>query len=107
MASLPYDNSKLQRCPADNQGRISLCCTTRMRKQTISLFCSVLWSMQSIAGAAATGTIKDVQHVVIFMQENRCFDHYFGTLKGVRGFADRNAILLKNGKSVFHQPNGA
>jgi phospholipase C len=78
-----------------------------MRKQTISLFCSVLWSMQSIAGAAATGTIKDVQHVVIFMQENRSFDHYFGTLKGVRGFADRNAILLKNGKSVFHQPNGA
>src|SRR5439155_3729210 len=29
---------------------------------------------------AATGTIQDVQHVVIFMQENRSFDHYFGSL---------------------------
>ena len=29
------------------------------------------------AGAAAgTGTIKDVEHVVVFMQENRAFDHY-------------------------------
>ena len=36
-----------------------------------------------------TGTIKDVEHVVILMQENRSFDHYFGTLKGVRGFGDR------------------
>ena len=32
-----------------------------------------------------TGTIKDVEHVVILMQENRSFDHYFGTLAGVRG----------------------
>jgi phospholipase C len=29
-----------------------------------------------------TGTIKDVQHVVILMQENRPFDHHFGTLRG-------------------------
>ena len=28
-----------------------------------------------------TGTIADVEHVVIFMQENRSFDHYFGTLQ--------------------------
>src|SRR5277367_6591331 len=25
-----------------------------------------------------TGTIADVKHVVILMQENRSFDHYFG-----------------------------
>ena len=36
-----------------------------------------------------TGTIQDVQHIVILMQENRSFDHYFGTLRGVRGFGDR------------------
>ena len=36
-----------------------------------------------------TGTIRDVEHVVILMQENRSFDHYFGTLSGVRGFGDR------------------
>ncbi len=39
-----------------------------------------------------TGTIKDVEHVVILMQENRSFDHYFGTLVGVRGFGDRFTI---------------
>ena len=31
----------------------------------------------------ATGTIEDVEHVVILMQENRCFDHYFGSLCAV------------------------
>lgn len=41
------------------------------------------------AAAAATGTITDVKHVVILMQENRSFDHYFGKLKGVRGYGDR------------------
>ena len=34
----------------------------------------------------ATGTIADVEHIVFLMQENRSFDHYFGTLLGVRGF---------------------
>ena len=33
-----------------------------------------------------TGTINDVEHVIILMQENRPFDHHFGTLRGVRGF---------------------
>jgi phospholipase C len=59
------------------------------------------------ARAAATGTIADVQHVVILMQENRSFDHYFGTLKGVRGFADRSGILLSGGQTVFNQPDGS
>jgi len=51
-----------------------------------------------------TGTIQDVEHVVIFMQENRSFDHYFGTLRGVRGFNDPRAITLPNGKPVWFQP---
>ena len=59
------------------------------------------------ANAATTGTITDVQHVVILMQENRSFDHYFGSLKGVRGFADRATIPLSGGYSVFNQPNGS
>ncbi|WP_432989472.1 phosphocholine-specific phospholipase C [Dactylosporangium sp. CA-233914] len=58
------------------------------------------------AAAATTGTITDVQHVVILMQENRSFDHYFGTLKGVRGFGDRSAITTSTGSSIFRQPNG-
>ena len=51
-----------------------------------------------------SGTIKDMQHVVILMQENRSFDHYFGTLRGVRGFGDPRAITLPGGQSVFLQP---
>ncbi|WP_233831080.1 phosphocholine-specific phospholipase C [Paraburkholderia sp. ZP32-5] len=51
-----------------------------------------------------TGTIRDVEHIVVLMQENRSFDHYFGTLKGVRGFGDTRAINLANGKPVWYQP---
>lgn len=50
-----------------------------------------------------TGTIKDVEHVVILMQENRSFDHYFGTLPGVRGFSDRITIPLREGRHVWQQ----
>jgi phospholipase C len=52
-----------------------------------------------------TFTPKQVKHVVLLMQENRSFDHYFGTLPGVRGFADPTAIkLASTGESVFYQP---
>jgi phospholipase C len=51
--------------------------------------------------------LSDIQHVVILMQENRSFDHYYGTMPGVRGFADPTAITLPNGKSVFCQPDPA
>jgi len=52
----------------------------------------------------ATGSIQDVEHIIVLMQENRSFDHYFGTLKGVRGFGDTRTINLPNGKPVWHQP---
>jgi phospholipase C len=45
----------------------------------------------------------DVEHVVILMQENRAFDHYFGTLPGVRGFGDRITVPLPGGRSVWEQ----
>jgi phospholipase C len=51
------------------------------------------------------GSLKDIKHVVLLMQENRSFDHYFGTMAGVRGFDDPNALTLSTGKSVFHQPD--
>jgi phospholipase C len=50
-----------------------------------------------------TRSIRDVEHVVFLMQENRSFDHYFGTLRGVRGFADPHPIRLPSGASVWHQ----
>src|SRR5688572_29978699 len=42
-------------------------------------------------------TFLDAEHVVILMQENRSFDHAFGTLRGVRGYNDPRAITLPNG----------
>ncbi|GBR16289.1 phosphocholine-specific phospholipase C [Gluconobacter frateurii] len=50
-----------------------------------------------------TGTIQDVEHVVILMQENRSFDHYFGCLNGVRGYGDPRAAQQPGGTSVFAQ----
>ncbi len=64
----------------------------------------------SISRAAAlpavrrSGTLEDVEHVVIFMQENRSFDHYFGHLSGVRGYSDRFPLPLPGGKPVWFQP---
>ena len=46
----------------------------------------------AIDAKVRTGTIQDVEHVVILMQENRSFDHYFGSMPGVRGFGDRFPI---------------
>jgi phospholipase C len=66
----------------------------------------------SIARAAAipasrrTGSISDVEHIVVLMQENRSFDHYFGTLRGVRGFGDPRPVVLPSGKTVWHQSDG-
>jgi phospholipase C len=56
-------------------------------------------------GAPANSSLADIKHVVLLMQENRSFDHYFGTLAGVRGFDDPKALTLANGKSVFYQPD--
>jgi phospholipase C len=58
------------------------------------------------ATTKTTGSLTDIKHVVILMQENRSFDHYFGTLQGVRGFGDKAGITLSGGYSVFDQPNG-
>jgi phospholipase C len=44
--------------------------------------------------------ISDIKHVVVLMQENRSFDHYFGTMPGVRGFADPSVPT-----SRFYQPD--
>jgi phospholipase C len=45
------------------------------------------------------GDLDKLVFVVIFIQENRSFDHYFGSYRGVRGFADQSA--------AFRQPDPA
>src|SRR4051794_5139482 len=64
---------------------------------------------RAMAHAPSPGKARlaDIKHVVILMQENRSFDHYFGTLPGVRGFSDPAALQLDTGRSVFHQPDPA
>jgi len=56
---------------------------------------SVLPSGSSSCG----GKLTDIEHVVIFIQENRSFDHYFGSYRAVRGFADKSP--------AFEQPDSA
>ncbi|CAG9263771.1 Non-hemolytic phospholipase C [Paraburkholderia unamae] len=64
---------------------------------TLSLFPPAIQRALAIPANNATGTIADVEHIVVMMQENRSFDHYFGTLPGVRGFSDRITIPLPGG----------
>jgi len=52
-------------------------------------------------------TYLDAEHVVILMQENRSFDHVYGTLRGVRGFNDPRAVALPNGNPVWLQSDAA
>ncbi|MEU9362113.1 phosphocholine-specific phospholipase C [Streptomyces sp. NPDC048301] len=61
----------------------------------------------AVDAAVRTGTIKDVEHVVILMQENRGFNHYFGSMRGVRGFGDRFPVPLESGKPVWYQSDGS
>lgn len=65
---------------------------------------------ESIAKALAINpavgsTYLDAEHVVILMQENRSFDHCYGSLQGVRGFNDPRAITLPNQLPVWLQTN--
>ncbi|WP_051179390.1 alkaline phosphatase family protein [Nocardia concava] len=62
--------------------------------------------VQAWAEPAPPGGWDRIEHVVILMQENRSFDHYYGGMAGVRGYADLNALQLSTGRSVFHQPDG-
>lgn len=48
---------------------------------------------------AGCSKLSDIEHVVIFIQENRSFDHYFGSYRGVKGFSDQSM--------AFHQPDPA
>jgi phospholipase C len=76
----------------------------------LSAFPPAIARALSIAANNRTGTIQDVEHIVLMMMENRSFDHYFGSMAGVRGFADPfpipvpNTALLSN-KTVWFQRN--
>jgi phospholipase C len=58
-------------------------------------------SIDPVAGS----TWLDAEHIVFLMQENRSFDHTYGTLQGVRGYNDPRAITLPNKNLVWLQPD--
>jgi phospholipase C len=58
--------------------------------------CGSRGALGGVTGSSSCGKLTDIEHVVILIQENRSFDHYFGSYKGVRGFADQSA--------AFNQP---
>ncbi|MGW7263945.1 phosphocholine-specific phospholipase C [Streptomyces sp. NPDC054842] len=60
----------------------------------------------SIPAGHRSGTIADVEHIVVLMQENRSFDHYFGSLRGVRGFGDPRVATTTGKKPVWYQSDG-
>ena len=73
---------------------------------TLSAFPPSIRRALALPAIQTTGSIQDIHHIVILMLENRSFDHYFGTLRGVRGFGDRHPIPLPDGKTVWHQSDG-
>jgi phospholipase C len=76
-----------------------------------SAFPPVLRRALAIEPNRRRGSIEDVEHIVILTQENRSFDHYFGTLRGVRGFGDPHPIPVpdtdgRTAKTVWTQSSG-
>ncbi|WP_440533533.1 phosphocholine-specific phospholipase C [Variovorax sp. YR566] len=77
--------------------------TTGLAALSLSAFPPSIRRALAIPANNKTGTIQDVEHIVVLMQENRSFDHYFGTLPGVRGFGDRFTVPLPGGRNVWQQ----
>jgi phospholipase C len=72
---------------------------------TMAMLPGLIERAMAIPAHNATGSIKDVEHIVVFMQENRSFDHYFGMLSGVRGFGDPRPARIPGGRSIWAQPS--
>jgi len=59
----------------------------------------------AVEPAQRSGSLQDVEHIVVFMQENRSFDHYLGCLNGIRGLGDPRPLVLPGGATVWAQPS--
>ena len=58
----------------------------------------------AVEAAVDTGTIQDIKHIVILMQENRSFDHYLGALTLMEGRDDIDGLT---GKEVNYDNSGS
>jgi len=61
-------------------------------------------SLPSTPSSSVCSKMTDIEHVVILIQENRSFDHYFGSYRGVRGFSDRSSAFQQPAPSNATQP---
>ena len=78
----------------------------RFLQSAAALTALALGEPPALAVSRPPARLSDVDHIIVLMKENRSFDHYFGTLAGVRGFDDPAALTLAgSGRSVFHQPD--
>src|SRR5580700_8839155 len=92
-----------------SQGRrrfLTLAARTTAAAAALAVFPPSIRRALALPASTRAGTIADVEHIVILMQENRSFDHYFGTLRGVRGFGDRHPVPLASGKPIWYQSDG-
>lgn len=94
----------------DRRGFLRSMATATGATAVMTTFPPAIQRALAIEANNRTGTLRDVEHIVVLMQENRSFDHYFGTLNGVRGFGDRFPIPVADagaivGRTVFVQPN--
>jgi phospholipase C len=77
---------------------------------TAAAFAALPASIQkafATSAAVSTGTIQDVKHIVVLMQENRSFEMYFGTKYGVRGFGDPFPHPTVSGQTVWNQKSSS
>ena len=63
-------NSLLDHQPLDIH---SYCCSEPI--SLTKMVSSILVTLLALAAGVSAGSIKDIKHVVLFMQENRAFDH--------------------------------
>ena len=72
---------------------------------SFGLFNSLPASIQAALSInpAEGSTYLDAEHIVLLMQENRSFDHSFGSLRGVRGFHDSRPVVSPDGRPVWLQ----
>jgi phospholipase C len=60
---------------------------------------AISYAQTCAMSAATAGSIPQLQHVIIIMQENRSFDSYFGTFPGANG------IPMHNGHPIICNPD--
>lgn len=72
---------------------------------TMAMLPGLIERAMAIPAHHAAGSIEDVEHIVVFMQENRSFDHYFGMMSGVRGFGDPRPARIPGGRTIWAQPS--